>query len=81
MGRPEPSAQVEVSGALHRNVHKWMGNRPCDPKDGVDDLLRNELTHAQGSPDTRTRQEWRQQKLVPFLELLQADFEGHRLLS
>ncbi len=69
-----------ISGALHRNFHKWMGHRPCEPKDFVDYLLRNELTHFQGSPSTRARQEQRQQKLIHRLELLQARFEGNRLL-
>jgi hypothetical protein len=30
-----------ISSALHRNFHKWMGNRPCEPKYFVDYLLRN----------------------------------------
>jgi hypothetical protein len=33
-----------------------------------------------GSPSTRARQEKRQQKLLHRLELLQAHFEGNRLL-
>jgi hypothetical protein len=69
-----------ISSALHRNFHKWMGNRPCEPKDFVDYLLRNELTHFEGSPSTRARQEARQQKLIHRLELLQARYEGNRLL-
>ena len=69
-----------ISSALHRNFHKWMGNRPCEPKDFVDYLLRNELTHFEGSPSTRARQEQRQQKLIHRLELLQARYEGNRLL-
>jgi AraC-like DNA-binding protein len=69
-----------ISSALHRNFHKWMGNRPCEPKDFVDYLLRNELTHFEGSPSTRGRQEQRQQKLIHRLELLQARYEGNRLL-
>jgi hypothetical protein len=69
-----------ISSALHRNFHKWMGNRPCDPKDFVDYLLRNELTHFEGSPSTRARQEARQQQLMHRLELLQARYEGNRLL-
>ena len=69
-----------ISSALHRNFHKWMGNRPCEPKDFVDYLLRNELTHFVGSPSTRARQEARQQKLIHRLELLQARYEGNRLL-
>ena len=69
-----------VSSALHRNVHKWLGNRPCEPKDFVDYLLRNELAHVEASPSTRARQEVRQQKLIHRLELLQARDEGNRLL-
>lgn len=69
-----------VSSALHRNVHKWLGNRPCEPKDFVDYLLRNELSHFEASPSTRARQEVRQQKLIHRLELLQARDEGNRLL-
>ncbi|MFM8544084.1 MAG: hypothetical protein ACKOGI_07355 [Vulcanococcus sp.] len=69
-----------ITSALHRNFHKWMGNCPCEPKDFVDYLLRNELTHFEGSPSTRARQEQRQQKLINRLELLQAHYEGNRLL-
>jgi AraC-like DNA-binding protein len=69
-----------ISSALHRNFHKWMGSRPCEPKDFVDYLLRNELTHFAGSPSTRARQEARQQQLIHRLEMLQARYEGNRLL-
>jgi hypothetical protein len=69
-----------ISSALHRNFHKWMGNRPCEPKDFVDYLLRNELTHFQGSASTRVREEQRQQKLIHRLELLQVRYQGNRLL-
>ena len=68
-----------ISSALHRNFHKWMGSRPCEPKDFVDYLLRNELAHFEGSPSTRARQEQRRQKLIHRLELLQASYEGNRL--
>ena len=82
--RPDLAALDEnllvISAALHRNFHKWMGNRPCEPKDFVDYLLRNELAHFQGSARTRARQEARQQKLIHRLELLQAQYEGNRLL-
>ena len=61
-------------------INDWMGNRPCEPKDFVDYLLRNELTHFEGSASTRARQEARQQKLIHRLELLQARYEGNRLL-
>ena len=83
--RPDLAALEEnllvISSALHRNFHKWMGNRPCEPKDFVDYLLRNELTHFEGSTSTRSRQQARQQKLIHRLELLQARYEGNRLLS
>ena len=69
-----------ITSSLHRNFHKWMANRPCEPKDFVDYLLRNELTHFEGSHSTRARQEQRQQKLIHRLELLQARYEGNRLL-
>ena len=68
-----------ISSALHRNFHKWMGQYPCEPKDFVDYLLRNELTHFEGSASTRVRQEQRQQKLIHRLELLQVCYEGNRL--
>ena len=71
---------LEISSALHRNFHKWMGKRSCEPKDFVDYLLRNELTHFEGSPTTRVRQEQRQQKLIHRLEMLQDRYEGNRLL-
>jgi AraC-like DNA-binding protein len=69
-----------ISSALHRNFHKWMGKSPCEPKDFVDYLLHNELTHFEGSTSTSTRQQKRQQKLIHSLELLQARYEGNRLL-
>jgi hypothetical protein len=82
--RPDLAALDEnllvVSSALHRNFHKWLGHRSCEPKDFLDYLLRNELTHFEGSPSTRVRQEQRQQKLIHRLELLQARYEGNRLL-
>ncbi len=43
-------------------------------------LLRNELSHFDGSPSTRARHDQRQQKLIHRLELLQARYEGNRLL-
>lgn len=69
-----------ITSTLHRNFHKWMDGRSCEPRDFVDYLLRNELTHFDGSPTTLARQEKRQQKLIHRLELLQARFEGNRLL-
>jgi AraC-like DNA-binding protein len=58
-----------ISSALHRNFHKWMGSRPCEPKDFEDYLLRHALTHFEGSPSTRARQEARQRKLIHRIEL------------
>ena len=82
--RPDLAALEEnllvISSALHRNFHKWMGNRSCEPKDFVDYLLRNELTHFDGSPSTRVRQVQRQQQLIHRLEMLQARYEVNRLL-
>ena len=84
VSRPDLAALDEnllvITSTLHRNFHRWMHGRPCEPKDFVDYLLRNELTHFQGSPSTQARQEKRQQKLIHRLELLQARFEGNRLL-
>ena len=81
--RPDLAALDEnllvISSALHRNFHKWMGNRPCEAKDFVDYMLRNEITHFNGSPSTRARQEQRQQALIHRLEQLQARYEGNRL--
>jgi hypothetical protein len=81
--RPDLADQEEnllvISSALHRNFHKWMGQYPCEPKDFVDYLLRNELTHFEGSASTRVRQEQRQQKLIHRLELLQVCYEGNKL--
>lgn len=46
--------------------------------DGVDFLLRNELSHLEGSPSTRTREETGQQKVIHRLELWRARDEGNR---
>lgn len=82
--RPDLAALEEnllvITSGLHRNFHKWMDGRPCEPRDFVDYLLRNELTYFDGGPSTRARHEKRQQKLIHRLELLQARFEGNRLL-
>ncbi|MEB3270376.1 MAG: hypothetical protein VKJ44_01840 [Synechococcus sp.] len=82
--RPDLAALDEnllvISSSLHRNFHKWMSNRPCEPKDFVDYLLHNELSHFEGSPSTRARQQVRRQKLIHRLELLQSRYEGNRLL-
>jgi len=82
--RPDLAAFDEnllvITSLLHRNFHKWMDGRACEPQDFVDYLLRNELFHFDGPPSTRARHEKRQQKLIHRLELLQARFEGNRLL-
>lgn len=81
--RPDLAASEEnllvLNSILHRNFHAWMGQRPCEPKDFVDYLLRNELTHFEGNPRTRARQQTRQQQLIHRLELLQARYGGNRL--
>jgi hypothetical protein len=69
-----------ITSTLHRNFHKWLGNRPCEPKDFVDYLLRNELEHFDGTERVRAQRERRRQKLIHRLELLQARYEGNRLL-
>ncbi len=82
--RPDLAALEEnllvINSTLHRNFHKWMSGRPCEPKDFVDYLLHNELAHFEGSASTRRSEERRKQKLIYRLELLQARFEGNRLL-
>lgn len=52
-----------ITSALQRTVHKWMGQRPWEPKDFVADLLGNERSHLQSSPSTRSRQEQRKLEL------------------
>ncbi len=74
------SARCQLRRRPRLSNRRRTGNRPCEPKDFVDYLLRNELTHFEGSPSTRVRQEARQQKLIHRLELLQARYEGNRLL-
>ena len=69
-----------ISSSLHNNFHKWMAGRSCEPKDFVDYMLHNELAHFEGSASTRAREDKRKQKLIYRLELLQARFEGNRLL-
>jgi AraC-like DNA-binding protein len=69
-----------ITSTLHRNFHKWLGNRPCEPKDFVDYLLRNELEHFDGTERVRAQGEKRRQKLIHRIELLQAKYEGNRLL-
>jgi hypothetical protein len=69
-----------INSTVHNNFHKWMAGQACEPKDFVDYLLHNELTHFEGSASTRTREEKRKQKLIYRLELLQARFEENRLL-
>lgn len=69
-----------ITSTLHRNFHKWLGNQACEPQDFVDYLLRNELNHFEGSVQAQARHQKRQQKLIHRLELLQARYEGNRLL-
>ena len=76
------SSQAPTKAVEKTHSHREQamgGSRPCEPKDFVDYLLRNELTHFEGSPSTRARQEQRQQKLIHRLELLQARCEGNWL--
>jgi hypothetical protein len=35
-----------ISSALHRNVHKWMANRPCESKHVVDCLLQGDYKQS-----------------------------------
>jgi hypothetical protein len=82
--RPDLAAYEEnliaITSSIHRNFHKWMGSRPCEPKDFVDYLLGNEMSHFDGPPSTKKRKEQKLQKLMSRLELLQARFEGNHLL-
>ena len=82
--RPDLAAYEEnliaISSNIHRNFHKWMGAKPCEPKDFVDYLLGNEMSHFDGSPSVKKRKEQKLQKLMNRLELLQARFEGNHLL-
>lgn len=82
--RPDLAALEEnllvITSALHRNFHKWIGNRPCEPKDFVDYLIHNELEHFDGSLRTRERRDKQRQKLINRLELLQVHYEDNRLL-
>ena len=71
---------IAISGSIHRNFHKWMGAKPCEPKDFVDYLLGNEMSHFDGPPSAKKRREQKLQKLMNRLELLQARFEGNHLL-
>lgn len=65
---------------IHQNFHKWAGGKTCEPKDFIDYVLRNEMACFEGPPSQRKRNEIRLQKLINRLELLQARFEGNRLL-
>jgi hypothetical protein len=71
---------IAISSTIHRNFHKWMGAKPCEPKDFVDYLLGNEMSHFDGPPSAKKRKEQKLQKLMNRLELLQARFEGNHLL-
>lgn len=82
--RPDLAAYEEnllvISQVIHQNFHKWIGGSPCEPKDFVDYLLRNEMGYFDGPPSTRKQRERRLEKLMSRLELLQARFEGNQLL-
>ena len=77
--RPDLAAYADnllvIEASIHRNFHKWMKGRPCEPQDFIEYLLTHELSRFDGSQ----RQEMRLQKLMYHLELLQSNFEGHLL--
>ncbi len=82
--RPDLAAYDEnllvIDATIHRNFHKWLGDRPCEPNDFIDYLMHNELLQFEGPTSTRKREEERQQKLFGRLEMLQAQFEDNHLL-
>ncbi|MEA5474881.1 hypothetical protein VB716_11685 [Synechococcus sp. CCY9201] len=71
---------IVISQNIHQNFHKWIGAKPCEPKDFIDYLLRNEMSYFDGPPSTRKQKEKKLEKLMNRLELLQARFEGNQLL-
>ena len=81
--RPDLAAYADnllvIEASIHRNFHKWMKGRPCEPQDFIDYLLTHELSRFDGPPRSKQRQEMRLQRLMRRLELLQSNFEGHRL--
>ncbi|KAF0652274.1 hypothetical protein L107_15342 [Cyanobium sp. Copco_Reservoir_LC18] len=44
---------IAISSSIHRNFHKWMGSKSCEPKDFVDYLLGNEMNHFDGPPSVK----------------------------
>jgi hypothetical protein len=71
---------LAIRRSIHQNFHKWIGAKPCEPRDFVDYLLSNEMGHFNGPPSTKKRKEKKLEKLMNKLELLQARFEGNHLL-
>lgn len=71
---------IVITQTIHQNFHKWIGAKPCEPKDFIDYLLRNEMSYFDGPPSTRKQKEKKLEKLMNRLELLQARFEGNQLL-
>ena len=71
---------IVITQSIHQNFHKWIGAKPCEPKDFVDYLLRNEMSYFDGPPSTRKQKEKKLEKLMNRLELLQVRFEGNQLL-
>lgn len=71
---------IAVRKGIHQNFHKWMGARPCEPKDFIDYLVRNEMAHFDGPKSKKKANEKRLDKLMNRLELLQSRFEGNHLL-
>ena len=64
--RPDLAAYEEnliaISSSIHRNLHKWMGAKPCEPKDFVDYLLGNEMSHFDGPPNVKKKGKSRSSK-------------------
>lgn len=69
-----------ITRRIHQNFHKWLGNKPCEPKDFIDYLLQNEMSHFDGPPSTKKQRERKLDRLMNRLELLQARFHDNRLL-
>lgn len=71
---------LAIRRGIHQNFHKWIGAKPCEPRDFVDYLLRNEMGHFDGPKSSKKQKEKKLEKLMNKLELLQARFEGNHLL-
>jgi hypothetical protein len=71
---------IAIRKGIHQNFHKWLGARPCEPKDFIDYLVRNEIAHFDGPKSKKKANEKRLDKLMNQLELLQSRFEGNHLL-